>query len=73
MKILLDIVTSLELNTATLLIWLQPLPWFVSTGVKRRFHLKVVRRVAVSVLGDMQEDEKVLPEVVGHGGQPGEA
>lgn len=33
----------------------------------------MVRRVAVRVLGDVQEDEQVLPEVVGHGGQPGEA
>lgn len=33
----------------------------------------MVRRVAVSVLGHVQEDEQVLPEVVGHGGKPGVA
>lgn len=33
----------------------------------------MMRRVAVSVLGHMQEDEEVLPEVVGHRRQPGEA
>lgn len=36
-------------------------------------YLEVVRRVAVSVLGYMQEDEEVLPEVVRHSGQPREA
>lgn len=64
-----------ERNTAALLIWLQPLVHFqrASMTLKRRFHLEVVRRVAVSVLGYVQEDEQVLSEVVGRSGQPGEA
>lgn len=44
-----------------------------SLKVKEQCHLKVVRRVAVRVLGHVQEDEQVLSEVVGHSGQPGEA
>ena len=35
-------------------------------------YLEVVLHVAVGVLGDVQEDEQVLPEVVGHGRQPGQ-
>lgn len=34
-------------------------------------YLEVVCCVAVSVLGYMQEDEEVLPEVVSHSRQPG--
>lgn len=32
----------------------------------------MVRRVAVCVLWDVQKDEEVLPEVVGHSRKPGE-
>lgn len=34
-------------------------------------YLKVVCRVTIGVLGHMQEDEEVLPEVVSHSRQPG--
>ena len=36
-------------------------------------YLEVVCGVAVGVLGDVQEDEQVLPEVVGDGRQDGQA
>lgn len=35
-------------------------------------HLEVVLHVAVGVLGGVQEDEQVLPQVIGHGMQPGQ-
>lgn len=35
-------------------------------------YLEVVCCVAVRVLGYVQEDEEVLPEVVSHSGQPGQ-
>lgn len=36
-------------------------------------HLEVVSAVAVRVLGGVQEDEQVLPQVPGQGGKPGPA
>lgn len=48
-------------------------PTRIEVELKRRSDLEVMRRVAVGVLGHVQEDEEVLPEVVGHGRQPGEA
>lgn len=36
-------------------------------------HLEVVPAVAVRVLGRVQEDEQVLPQVPGQGGEPGPA
>lgn len=39
---------------------------------KSKRYLEVVRRVAVCVLGHMQEDEQVLAEVVRHGRKPRE-
>lgn len=36
-------------------------------------HLEVVPAVAVRVLGGVQEDEQVLPQVPGQGGKPGPA
>lgn len=47
-----------------------------ATGSRRSFcrcYLEVVCCVAVSVLGYMQKDEEVLPEVVGHSRKPAEA
>lgn len=36
-------------------------------------HLEVVPAVAVRILGGVQEDEQVLPQVPGQGGKPGPA
>lgn len=41
------------------------------TNVSVDCYLEVVYRVAVGVLGYMQEDEEVLSEVVSHSRQPG--